>query len=113
MPKNRWTLFVLVISGLSSIASLGLVVVPVNAATTSTTEASTKLQQFSLKEMTFEDISKIKNGVLRELLETTRLEKEEMIARMYDTHSSVHVKNSLRKRPPVTGLNNNTNVKDV
>ncbi len=89
MSKNQWKLGTLVISGLSSIASLGLFVLPGNAAT-STSDNNTKLSKFDLSEMSVEDISKINNSHLKSLLETARKQKGNYLTLLYDKHSSSH-----------------------
>lgn len=80
MKNQSWTLSKLALVGLAPIASLALLILPAGATTTST-DAKAKLQKFDLSEMTVEDISKIENSNLRNVLSDSYLEKETLIAR--------------------------------
>ncbi|MBW4450653.1 MAG: hypothetical protein KME38_28460 [Spirirestis rafaelensis WJT71-NPBG6] len=101
MARHQWKLSALKLMSFAPIAALGLLSLPVQgqAATkpaSMSSETSAKLQQFDLNKMSVEQISDIKNSVLRTLLENSKDEAVK-VGRMYDSHGSSHSKNSLRK----------------
>jgi hypothetical protein len=83
------------------IAALGLLSAPAQAEPTAkpasmTSDVSSKLQQFDLKNMSVAEIGSIKNSVLKDVLTATKDEATK-VSRAYDSHSSSHSKNSLQR----------------
>jgi hypothetical protein len=91
MKNNKFLLNALAVAGLGQIAAFSILTLSTSSALASNVNEPVKIQRFDLSKMSVGDLSNLKNESLKQILQDAN---NNLLARMYDSHTSSHTKTS-------------------